>query len=297
MFGNSASVFGTLPHDHHRLRRSALAPYFSKASVTRLEPVIRDCIDKLCSRLRDFQKAKKPVSIEVAFCALTMDIITEYSFGKSYGCLDDKDLSPQWLEVMMAVSRSSQINKQFGWLLPLLTSMPESMTPPDMMLLINFQKDLENQIKGMDESTGQSTSHPTLFQALLTSDLPPDEKTLPRLKDEGQTVVAAGATTTAHYLKAVTFHILSNPAIHERLLSEVTSSMPNPSIIPPMSALEKLPYFNAVVKEGLRITYGVTQRLQRVSPDAALSFKTAEKEYVIPPGTPVGMTSVMMHGE
>ena len=68
-----------------------------------------------------------------------------------------------------------------------------------------------------------------------------------------------------------------------------------------MPELEKLEYLNAVIKEGLRLAYGVSTRLARISPDEEMVFLDAGKEggmgrkYVIPAGTPVGMTSVLVH--
>ena len=142
MFGNSESMFGTLRHAHHRLRRAALNPYFSKQSVAKLEPMIRNVVVNLCRRLREARDTGEPVNLGHAFAALTMDVITEYSFSKSYGCLDAPDFMHQWPDIMDAVSESSHVNKQFGWLLPLLKKMPLWMvmaTNPNMLLLIYFQ--------------------------------------------------------------------------------------------------------------------------------------------------------------
>ena len=134
-------------------------------------------------------------------------------------------------------------------------------------------------------------THPTIFHELIqTSDLPPEEKTLPRLVNEGQAVVAAGQVTTAHYLNTTVYHILANPEILSELKAELEQAMPD-NDLPSQQILEQLPYLNAVVHEGYRISYGVTHRLQRVSPDAALIYH----DYVIPAGTPVGMTSILMH--
>lgn len=143
MFGNSTSMLGTVPHDHHRLRRSALNPYFSKRSVARLEPMIHSVVEKLCRRLTEFESSQKPVNLGFAYAALTMDIITEYSFAKSFNNIDAPDFAPEWPAVIDAVSEASHLNKQFGWLLPLMKMMPESMVArlnPQMLLLINFQK-------------------------------------------------------------------------------------------------------------------------------------------------------------
>jgi cytochrome P450 len=126
---------------------------------------------------------------------------------------------------------------------------------------------------------------------LLQSDLPPHEKTIERLADEGQTVVGAGQVTTAHYLKMTSFHLIANPDILAKLKAELAEAMPNPDVLAPQSQLEQLPYLRAVVLEGFRKSYGVTHRLQRISPDAPLHFQ----DWVIPPGTPVGMTSIFLH--
>jgi cytochrome P450 len=137
----------------------------------------------------------------------------------------------------------------------------------------------------------QASSHPTIFHELIeTSDLPPEEKTLQHLVDEGQSVVAAGQVTTTHYLNATAFHILANPDVLQKLKTELAEAMPDGTVIP-QQKLEQLPYLCAVISEGYRISYGVTHRLQRVSPNAPLAYH----DYVIPAGTPVSMTSIFMH--
>jgi cytochrome P450 len=87
------------------------------------------------------------------------------------------------------------------------------------------------------------------------------------------------------------FHVLANPEILRKLKEELKSAMPSDESLPPLSKLEQLPYLSAVISEGFRKSYGVTQRLPRVSPDAPLIYK----DWVIPAGTPVGMTSIFMH--
>ena len=140
-------------------------------------------------------------------------------------------------------------------------------------------------------ATRGTWSHLTIFHELIqTSELPPEEKTLSHLVNEGQAVVAAGQVTTTHYLNTTVYHILANPGIHSKLKAELEQAMPN-GHLPSLNKLEQLPYLSAVVQEGYRISYGVTHRLQRVSPDAALLYH----DYVIPAGTPVGMTSIFMH--
>ena len=142
MFGNSSSHFGAISHDEHRMKRAPLNQYFSKASVNKLEPMIVAKVEKLCARLRAVQGINKPVNLRHAFAALAMDVVTEYSFGNSYNCLDDPEFAPIWPEAVDSISEQSHINKQFPWLLPLMRLTPVwavKILNPHMMRLIDFQ--------------------------------------------------------------------------------------------------------------------------------------------------------------
>lgn len=143
MFGNSSSMFGTVPHDLHRLRRSALLPFFSKQAVTRLEPLIRGLIQKLCTRFEECRKTGQPVETGQAYAALTTDIITTYSFNTTYGCIDDPGWKYEWPKAMNDGSKSCHLNKQFKFVFPMMQATPEWIVEkldPAVMNIINFQK-------------------------------------------------------------------------------------------------------------------------------------------------------------
>ncbi len=77
-----------------------------------------------------------------AFAALTMDIVTDYSFANCYNCLDQPDFSPQWVEAVDSLSVNSHVNKQFPWMLSLFQPMPLWLIEwlnPHIMRMINFQ--------------------------------------------------------------------------------------------------------------------------------------------------------------
>lgn len=101
MFGTTDAAVGTIDHELHRVRRSALNPFFSKQAVTRLEPVIKANVDHLYRRLREFAGTEKPVNLGDAFTCLSADVIGAYAFGKEYGFLDSEDFFPRWRLLMM----------------------------------------------------------------------------------------------------------------------------------------------------------------------------------------------------
>lgn len=93
----------------------------------------------------------------------------------------------------------------------------------------------------------------SVFRYLISSDMPKSEKTVERLSREAMVLLGAGTVTTARTLSVMTFHILSDPLIKARLSEELTSVMEGYPLKPPRwSDLEKLPYLQACIKEGLR---------------------------------------------
>lgn len=76
--GSPGSMASAVSHDLHRLRRSSLNPFFSKAAVIRLEERIQSRVSILCERLSGFLDRGEIVDISVAMTSLTLDIITEY---------------------------------------------------------------------------------------------------------------------------------------------------------------------------------------------------------------------------
>jgi cytochrome P450 len=126
-------------------------------------------------------------------------------------------------------------------------------------------------------------------------------KSSTRLWQDGQVTVIAGTLTTAWALSTTLYHLLAQPDTLRKLKAELESAIPEPSSLPSLSTLENLPYLSAVLAEGLRLSNGVSSRLQRISPNLPLTFTDATshakspKVYTIPPGTPCSMTGLLIH--
>lgn len=103
-------------------------------------------------------------------------------------------------------------------------------------------KEVESQvirIKNQPKSNYQNSSYPTVFHEILySSGLPESEKTVYRLRDEAQIIVAAGTATTSSTLSVATYYLLANPDILRKLKSELKSAFPKQVWPVPLSALE-----------------------------------------------------------
>jgi cytochrome P450 len=210
------AVAATVPHELHRMRRAALSPYFSKASIRRLEPIIREIVSKLLKRMDSHQKSGEPLPMTVVYKAVTSDIINNYAFGKSGNCMDMEDYNVSFFESVEAIFEASHLSLQFGWLGPLMESLPMALTTklmPGMAHLFKMQQVIYTplasalycltfgqgwvrQIEEIRKSRDKEAGKNTIFHGLLNSDLPDQEKGTKRLRQEAQLVVLAGQDTT-----------------------------------------------------------------------------------------------------
>ena len=297
-FGNLTSGFGTVDHDLHRLRRAAINPFFSKQKVAALQPVIQRLVDKLCKKLEKIRGTDEVVSMECALDAFTMDVITEYSLDTSFGYLDQPGWSSDFRELERAFGELGYLQKLFPPLLDIMDSLPDRLIlwmDPRMKLLLDFFRNCKaiatKMLTETDDTKYMEKEHPTVFYEIIHSELPPTEKKPDRLKDEAAAILGAGAVTTAWTLTVAIYHLTVHPQKLERLRGEISSVMPDPSQPAKLQQLERLPYLTSVIMESLRLSNGVSTRLARAAPDRSIYFG----DWEIPKGTPVGMTSTLIH--
>ncbi|KZM24039.1 uncharacterized protein EKO05_0004605 [Ascochyta rabiei] len=293
------SAWTTLDNDLHRKRRAPLAPYFSLSAIRQFDPVIREKLKILDQKLEKCRDSNKVICLDDAFVALATDIITQYAFGVSQGLLEADEFNPGWLKLLRGTSEQSLLTKHVPWLVRGLRRVPVALLlwlEPQVAEAVRFSEDVQRSLDNAISDKHKRDSHnvhPTIFHELLNSDLPASERSPKRLLSEGLVVVAAGTLTSAHYLKTTAYHILANPAVLERLQEELETVMPDAEVLPPFQDLNQLPYFNAVINEGFRLTHGVITRLTRIAPTEALHVPGTT--FTIPAGTPTSMSSWLVH--
>lgn len=116
-FGHPASSANTVTHQLHKMRRGAIAPYFSRGMILRLEKdVIQKTVEKLCKRIEDFQTSKRPLPIGTAYRAFTTDVITDYTMGTSFNFLDRPDFYEKWFDEFLENVRLVHTVTHYPWL-------------------------------------------------------------------------------------------------------------------------------------------------------------------------------------
>ena len=324
------SIFGTVPHDLHRVRRAPVNPFFSKKSISAIEPLIQEKVDLLCTALGEYapdgsdgQRAGKEIELGLAYMSLTLDIISHYAFGKSYGLLSLPGFSQLWKDVIEQTMESFALVRNLPWLPELLKKLPmpitrmldkgiafylqmEAETRAEVVRIVRGEKRSE---KNIEQPT---TGHRNIFEELYASNLPPQEKTIDRLNEEGFTMILAGADTSTTTLMRLSYNLLSNPDILKTLKEELRVAIPDTQVPMRWQELENLPFLvsppllecvivghegladqrqRACIMESLRVDAVATARSVRAAPSETLRYK----EWVIEPGTAVGMTPHFTH--
>ncbi|KAI9834936.1 MAG: hypothetical protein M1819_002659 [Sarea resinae] len=301
-FGLSRTEFGTAGHDLHRLRRSAVHPFFAKAKVASFEPVIQSKIDKLCERMEQSRTAGNVFPLQLAFTCLTMDIITEFAMSACFDYLDGPDFHPRWREVVSGFGHLGYMAKNVPLVFPLLQVLPLGLCnilAPKVACFLEFKDKCRVQVGKTREriSAGKSREdRDTIFEAMIHSDLSPGEKTDDHLREEAQSLIGAGTETVARTLAVISYYLLEAPEKLMRLRDEFNSVVSTSSIGALLPQLEQLPYLGRKQSfwkdsAGYSLSYGSSTRLQRIAPDRDIYYD----DWTIPAGTPVGMTSVLMH--
>ncbi|KAL1792259.1 hypothetical protein ACET3X_010010 [Alternaria dauci] len=303
-FGNPLTTFSTNDHYHHRIRRAAINPFFSKQRVMSLHDMIWTYVEKLCTRFEEYNDAKKPIPTGQAFSCLAADIIIKYSMGVEQRSLDDLDFAPYFTQANKRLLSTTIVTRHAPWLHFIINALPRNWVAKrslEYAAMMDFRQMNIRRVQdvfarkekakhGSVNADGNSASQHTVFDDLVDSDLTPEERTLERLSQESQVIVGAGLDTTGNTLDAILFHLLDNPSTHAKLKAELVSAMPDPHERKPLVELERLPYLTAVINEALRMSNGISIRNARLAHSPMVY-----QDYIIPAFTPVSMTAPLIH--
>lgn len=154
-------------------------------------------------------------------------------------------------------------------------------------------KQIEDTRRRMASGSFNKNERPNIFTELLDPEKQ-DGWPVPStwdLKDECFSLLAAAADTTGNAMTIAAYRVMDKPTIYARLRNELIDAFPADNFPLKFTELEKLPYLTGVVKEGIRLSFGVIGRLPRVVPLGGATFNG----HFLPEGNIVSMSSWLMH--
>ncbi|KAI1817357.1 cytochrome P450 [Poronia punctata] len=295
-FNNRLATFATTEHKAHRLRRAAINPYFSKRKIAHHSSNIQTVMDELCERVKsEFTQEGSVLNLSNMWGAFNGDVVVGYCLEGSYDFIKKPEFRADFSDAMVNLLDPVHFITQFPWMIKAFKLLPDwavTILSPPMASVHAFNEEMKTQIlraKQVHESGGKNLAvRPSLFTALLESDLPPQELGTERLQHEAIAVIGAGIETTSYCLSVGCYHILSTRRILERLKSELNEAIPDAREIPQVDVLMQLPYLTYIVNESLRFAYGTPQRIPRRSP-TPMTYSAEKREYHLPARSIVSM--------
>ncbi|KAI9720911.1 MAG: hypothetical protein M1828_005481 [Chrysothrix sp. TS-e1954] len=228
-----------------------------------------------------------------------MDVITYLSFGKSVKAMDAPDFASPIIKAMDASTEVFVRFKHADWYKNLIINCPPSLSKrlsPATAGLVDLQQILGQQIQELVDDPSQLDSLPhrmTIYHALMDKDAYKNGRvpSAGSLYEETQALMFGGSDTTGNALLVTSFHLLKSPTMYKILKAELQTIWPNLENVPSARSLEHLPYLNAVIREGLRLSHGVVAGLLRVVPNQGATIC----DTFIPGGTIVSCASPFVH--
>ncbi|KAL4914814.1 cytochrome P450 [Aspergillus aurantiobrunneus] len=203
-----------------------------------------------------------PFDVRTAYSCFTADVISKYCFEDPSGFVAQSEWEPNYRDVLKAIEAPVHIFRVFPFLKALTDIAPL------------FAKWASSGVREM----------------LIES----NERMPARIRNARQ-----GHETGVTKAHGSIFTAVLDAPLPDAEKADWSELHDADALNIPWVALEKLAYLRAVNSEGLRLSYGVSQRLAQIASKETLLYRGEHNgrdiEYSIPVGTPMGMSNAINH--
>ena len=253
-FGTAPSPNGVRPmmttntEDHDRQRR-ILSHAFSTTALKEQEVVVSHYADLLTECLRErVANGEDTVDILRWYQYATFDIVGDLSFGESFYCLERGENHP-WIATIYKNIKSAKIVGALQCFPPMELLMRAMMPPSVKAKMRNTFAWAQNMItKRMEQETQRADIMTRVLNNNHKQGMTRDE-----IDSTMSTLVLAGSgDTTAVSIAAATYFALKNPAVMNKVTSEIRGLGDDPKNCT-NADLSKLPFLRATFQEAMRM--------------------------------------------
>ncbi|KAF9638734.1 putative cytochrome p450 protein [Lasiodiplodia theobromae] len=302
-FGKTESLFNMQDHKQHSYFRKIAASPYSFSNIKKMEPLIDARMKEWVKKI-DHSFARTGGKFDFAPWAVYMayDIISEVGFGAPFGFIeqgkDVEGLIQGFHDGLVPFGIMARCYPFTNWVKSTwfgdkyLVARPEQ--DSGIGTLMRFRDKLIAQ-RFKDIEAGNTSGRIDLLQTFI--DARDDEGKpldLDYIKAEILLVLLAGADTTGTAFQAMMVHIMSNPEVYDKLMTEldsVTRAGKLSEMPQYMEVLEHCPYYVACVKESMRLNPSAPNIFPRLAPKGGMELYG---KYV-PEGTEVTCNPWLVH--
>ena len=126
-FGMPESTISTVESEHHRIRRAAIAPFFSRARISSLEGTLTDVIERISRRLAgEYAGSGAVINVCDMWGTLTADVVSEMAFARSTGFAAAPDFQSPYSHALMGWVYAAHYTTHFNWVMRMTEWMPDA---------------------------------------------------------------------------------------------------------------------------------------------------------------------------
>ncbi|KAL7625826.1 hypothetical protein AAE478_005049 [Parahypoxylon ruwenzoriense] len=311
-------IFTEIREDVHAMKKKVANVPYSMAAMRQLSPFIDDTIDYLVSRLDQFcpdtaipgfQQAGLPgrnpiVNLGDWLHYFAFDVLGEVAFGRSFGFLAagiDKE------DAIKTIDQSQKYNGIVGQIPevdhllrrnPLWKLIP-AFNPGNALITRIAKEEMEKRRPFEVDRDGKGAGgdgREDLLSSLIKGHLKDKEKF-----HEGDIfavahgAIFAGSDSTASTMQSFFWHVLSARRVYPKLVAEIEGAVRD-GVIPDQGNVQwieaqNLPYFQACLKESMRMRPAVGVNITRYVPPEGVEIEGRH----IPGGTRLALSGWVLH--
>lgn len=297
--GQVPTIFSVRDEERHKAIKRPVAGAYSLSSLKELEPMNDECSAIFLHKLGEYADGKDNGIIDLGVWLhwYAFDVISSITFSNRLGFMESESDVNNIIAAIEGRLVYNSIVGQVPWLHRFLfgnafVSWLSSFIPAIAVMnssryIVSFAAAQLARYQKKDEQGSNTVELKDMLDRFKRFKDGEATMSADELLSHATSNIFAGSDTTAASLRAIFYYLCRTPSAYEKLQAELDSADEKGELSDPVTFAEaqKLPYFQAVIKEALRMHPAVGLLLERVVPSSGCTLGA----HTLPPGTVVGM--------
>lgn len=281
------NILSELDVETHDKRRAKMAGAYAGKENPQLETDVDDQIASWVNLIKTQYISEggslKPMDVTLQTQYFTLDVITSLAYGKAFGYLERNEdiydyikLAEQFISTVAPILGVAPL-QNFLYRSGLIFKLAPS--PEDISGFGRLMAEAKTAVGERFEVDGKERRD--MIGAFVRNGIPQKQ-----IEAELLLQIIAGSDTTASAIRSTLLRLLTSPRVLTKLRAEVDAAVADGRVSSPIQQKEsrQLPYLQAVVKEGLRITPPFLGQVSKQVPAGGDTFNGI----FLPGGTRIG---------
>lgn len=271
--GTASTIFSVKDETIHKAKKRPVANAFSMSTMRELEPMNDACSEILLRKLRE--RVGQEIDLGKWLHWYAFDVISSITFSNRLGFMEQEKDVGNIIEAIEGRLVYNSIVGQAPWLHRyifgnslvsyLANAIPAVAVLNSSKYIVSFAAQQLQRYQGKDSGSNQLPDMLDRFKRFKDGEQVMSDS---ELLSHAVSNIFAGSDTTAASLRAIFYYLCRTPSAHKKVLLELDEAIRGGKLSNPITFAEaqELKYFQAVVKEALRMHPAVGLLLERVVP-------------------------------